>query len=63
MHVVKNKLVDVGLLGEDLRVPLILGVWCALLSLHGSFMQVELVRSFLPHSLYAPNSAEAYACY
>lgn len=31
MHVVKNKLVDMGLLGTDLRVPLILGVWCVLL--------------------------------
>lgn len=62
MHVVKNKLVDMGLLGEDLRVPLILGVWCALLSFYGSVMQIELVGSLLPHSQYAPNSAGAYAC-
>ncbi len=27
MHIVKNKLVDLGCLGADLRVPLILGVW------------------------------------
>ena len=36
MHVVKNKLVDMGLLGTDLRVPLILGVWCVLLRCYGS---------------------------
>ena len=35
MHVVKNKLVDLGLLGADLRVPLILGIWCVLLLSHG----------------------------
>ena len=63
MHVVKNKLVDMGLLGEDLRVPLILGVWCALLSFCGSSMQIELVGSLLPHSVYAANSAGAYACF
>ncbi len=44
MHVTKNKLVDLGALGTDLRVPLILGVWRAPGLAPGPLCCVPLLR-------------------